>query len=263
MKYSCNSYHDYEQCFVPALFGPWSEFLVSKVMGAGPWPNQTSMLDVACGTGIVARTALSINPNVEVSGVDSDPDMLGIASSILPQSNWCLADGASLPFPDDHFDYALNQFGLMFFENPQASIREMVRVTKSGGKIGIAVWGRLSEAPAYSNVLKALTDYLSIESLEFLYAPYSLSDHETLRDLMNSAEIKDFQIQKVDRPVSFESIEQWLGTEFRYLFESDAVTGKSYYDFYQQATEQLDQYVQFNGSISFNKPANIVSLDVR
>jgi ubiquinone/menaquinone biosynthesis C-methylase UbiE len=168
MQYLCDRYPDYEQCFVPLLFGPWSEFFVLKIMGAGPRPKETSMLYVACGTGIVARTALSINPNLDVSGVDSDPDMLGIALSILPQSNWCLADGASLPFPDDHFDYALNQFGLMFFENRQASVREMVRMTKPGGKIGVAVWGGLSETHAYSNILKALNDYLSVESLEFL-----------------------------------------------------------------------------------------------
>ena len=44
---------------------------------------------------------------------------------------------------------------------------------------------------------------------------------------MTDAEIKDFQIQKVDRPVRFESIEQWLGTEFKYLFENDAVLVKA------------------------------------
>src|SRR5437660_1785263 len=100
------------------------------------------VLDVACGTGVVAITAARIGANV--TGLDLTPELLerarensGVAEVDV---DWHEGDVEALPFQDGAFDVVLSQFGDMFAPRPEVAIREMLRVLKPSGTIAFSTW---------------------------------------------------------------------------------------------------------------------------
>ncbi len=100
------------------------------------------MLDVACGTGVVAVTAA--RAGAKVSGLDLTPELLAVAkenSEIAEvEIDWHEGDVEALPFGDGEFDVVLSQFGHMFAPRPDVAITQMLRVLKPGGTIAFATW---------------------------------------------------------------------------------------------------------------------------
>ncbi|HEX5616924.1 MAG TPA: methyltransferase domain-containing protein [Solirubrobacteraceae bacterium] len=127
-----NSAQAYEQYLVPAIFTAFADELVEDV-AAG-----TRVLDVACGTGIVARRAAA--REASVVGVDVNEQMLEVARAAGPTIEWIEADAAELPLPDDSFDWVFCQQGLQFFPDPSAALAEMRRVLAPGGHLAVSLW---------------------------------------------------------------------------------------------------------------------------
>jgi SAM-dependent methyltransferase len=104
--------------------------------------NGQAVLDVACGTGVVAVTAAQ--RGAMVTGADLTPALLERArenSEIAAvEIDWQEADVEALPFANDQFDVVLSQFGHMFAPRPDVAITEMLRVLKPGGTIAFATW---------------------------------------------------------------------------------------------------------------------------
>ena len=101
-----------------------------------------NVLDVACGTGVVAVTAARMG--AKVTGLDLTPELLAHArenASIAKiEVDWHEGDVESLPFEDSGFDVVVSQFGHMFAPRPEVAIGEMLRVLKPGGTIAFATW---------------------------------------------------------------------------------------------------------------------------
>jgi SAM-dependent methyltransferase len=100
------------------------------------------VLDVACGTGVVAITAARLG--ARVTGLDLTPELLerarenaGIAGVDVA---WYEGDAEQLPFGDADFDVILSQFGHMFAPRPEVAVAEMLRVLKPGGTIAFSTW---------------------------------------------------------------------------------------------------------------------------
>src|SRR5207248_9820762 len=109
------------------------------------WANVGSgqnVLDVGCGTGVVAITAARVGARVR--GVDLTPELLERARENAAIANVEIdfreGDAEALSFDDATFDVVLSQFGHMFAPRPDVAIREMLRVFKSGGTIAFATW---------------------------------------------------------------------------------------------------------------------------
>jgi SAM-dependent methyltransferase len=105
-----------------------------------------NVLDVACGTGNTAITAKRL-ANAKVVGVDFTPELLAQAkkeASLAEAEDieWKEGNVEDLPFEDESFDVVLSSFGHMFSPDPELAIKEMLRVTKSGGggRIAFATW---------------------------------------------------------------------------------------------------------------------------
>ncbi|RPH77005.1 MAG: methyltransferase domain-containing protein, partial [Candidatus Rokuibacteriota bacterium] len=115
----------YESQFVPALFAEWAPRLIEL---AGVAPGQ-AVVDVACGTGIVARTVAEVQRGQgRVVGLDLNEAMLGVARRVRPDIEWRQGDAARLPFADGVFDVALCQMAFMFFPDRTQVLREMARI---------------------------------------------------------------------------------------------------------------------------------------
>src|SRR5882724_1453940 len=100
------------------------------------------VLDVACGTGVVAVTCA--RRGARVSGLDLTPELLEAArenaSLAAVEIDFHEGDAEQLPFSDSAFDAVLSQFGHMFAPRPEVAVAEMLRVLKPGGTIGFSTW---------------------------------------------------------------------------------------------------------------------------
>ena len=101
------------------------------------------LLDVGCGTGVVAITAA--RQGADVCGLDLTPELLALAKANqqiagYSEIDWTVGDAEELPYDDGYFDVVLSQFGHIFAPRPEIAIAEMRRVLKPGGRIAFATW---------------------------------------------------------------------------------------------------------------------------
>jgi ubiquinone/menaquinone biosynthesis C-methylase UbiE len=125
--YGDNPAENYEKYFVPAIGRP---FGVDLVNDAGLEPGK-HVLDVACGTGIIARLAAErVAPGGSVSALDVNPAMLAVARTFPSPVpiKWYETAAESVPLPDNSFDVVVCQFGLQFTSDSAAAVRELHRV---------------------------------------------------------------------------------------------------------------------------------------
>jgi ubiquinone/menaquinone biosynthesis C-methylase UbiE len=140
---SGNAAEVYERCFVPAISGRWAP----QVVDAARVAAGDRVLDVGCGTGVLARAAADgVEADRKVSGLDLNEGMLAVARRLRPNIDWRHGDATDLPFADASYDVVVSQFALMYFPDRAAALREMVRVLRTGGRLAVAVWGP-SSAP--------------------------------------------------------------------------------------------------------------------
>lgn len=100
------------------------------------------VLDVGCGTGVVAITAA--REGARVTGLDLTPALIERAHDNARiaevEVDWHVGDAEALPFPDATFDVVVSQFGHMFAPRPEVAVSEMLRVLTPGGTIAFATW---------------------------------------------------------------------------------------------------------------------------
>jgi ubiquinone/menaquinone biosynthesis C-methylase UbiE len=209
-----NAAETYERALVPAVFAPWAPLVVAL---ADPRPGER-VLDVACGTGVVARLAAQrVGSTGKVTGLDLNPRMLALAASILPpdpaasaQIVWQEASATSMPLPDAAFDVVFCQLGLQFFPDRPAAVREMYRVLVSGGRLGIMVWQRIDDSPGFAALAAALARHVSTEAAGIMRAPFALAEAEPLHALLAAEGFRDIAIRSVAGSVRFPSVSQFV-----------------------------------------------------
>ena len=182
----------YERYLVPAIFDPFARSLVAL---AAPAPGER-VLDLACGTGVVARHAAPlVAPDGQVVGVDVNPGMLAVAAAIAPGVAWREADAARLPFADDAFDVALCEQALMFFPDAGAALRELRRVLAPGGRVALSVWRGLEHNWFYEAFAVALERHVGAEAGAMMRSPFPDWDAEHLRGALAGAGFRDVRVR--------------------------------------------------------------------
>ena len=102
------------------------------------------VLDIACGTGVTAITAC--RAGAKVIGIDITPELLEHAkeeaalAGLVEGIEWKQGDAEDLPFPDNSFDIVFSSLGHMFTPRPTVAAKELIRVTKAGGRIAFTTW---------------------------------------------------------------------------------------------------------------------------
>jgi ubiquinone/menaquinone biosynthesis C-methylase UbiE len=199
----------YERELVPAVFGVWAPILVEL---AQPRSGE-HVVDVACGTGIVARTAAtSVGPAGSVVGIDLNPGMLGVARSLSSNGSlqWKEASADKLPFPDGSFSVVYCQLGLQFFPDRPAALREMRRVSSAEGRLALMVWRGIHESPGFAVLAEALEQHIGPAAAAIMRAPFELSNADELENLVRAAGFQDVVVLQRKGTVRFPSVERFV-----------------------------------------------------
>ena len=248
----------YQSLFVPALFARWADLVAQ----AAKLSDGEQVLDVACGTGVLAAAAAErVGASGRVCGVDSNPGMLQVAAELHPQIDWRQADAAELPFDDASFDAVLCQFGLMFFPDQGRAIAEMRRVLKPGGRLVIAVWNALEYNPAYAMLVALLRREAGEPAAAALSAPFACGDRCALYGLVDDAGFSAVVCQSPAGQARFPSVRSvveaellgWLplmGVEL-----SEAASAR----LVDLASEEMKVFEQASGEAHFPLSAHLIS----
>lgn len=248
----------YEALHVPALFGQWA----TPVLDAVGVKAGDRVLDVACGTGVLGRTALArVGSGGFVAGIDPDPGMIAVASEITPAADWRLGAAESLPYPDAAFDAAASQFGMMFFQDRERAIREMLRVVPTGGAIAVAVWDGLDNTEAYPEAVDLLARMAGRDAANALQAPFVLGDADALAKLFEDADADSVAVTTRRGTARFPSVRTMVEADLRgwlpvmgVVLDEDLIRA-----ILDEAEDELDAYVKADGTVAFDLPAHIVT----
>jgi len=248
----------YEALMVPALFGEWTK----PVLKAAEVSPGQSVLDVACGTGVLARAAAKrAGPKGRVAGVDLSPGMLAVAAEHAPSVEWREGSAEALPFPDDSFDAVVSQFGLMFFADRPQAIREMGRVLRPDGLMAVAVWDCLENTPAYAMEVALLERMAGSAAADALRAPFTLGDPEALEALFEEAGAESPEVETRIGTARFPSVQAMVEADLRGWLPLMGVhlDEARIQDIVAAAEQMLAPFVEPSGKLVFDSPAHIVS----
>ncbi len=247
----------YEQFFVPALFQEWAPRVAAA---AGIRPGYR-VLDVACGTGVLAREAARrAAPGGEVAGLDRNPGMLAVAGRQAPEIAWREGLAEALPYDAGRFDAVVSQFGLMFFEDRQRALREMLRVLRPGGRLAVAVWDRLETTPGYAAMTALLQRLFGERIAAGLRAPFVLGNRDELRSLFAAAGMAEVQIATEAGTARFPSIEAWVHTDVKGWTLADLIDDAQYQVLLRACESELKRFARPDRTVAFAAPAHIVSV---
>ncbi|MCW6053195.1 methyltransferase domain-containing protein [Lyngbya sp. CCAP 1446/10] len=166
------------------LYGHTNQESLDLLMKMANVSDKDTVLDVACGPGIVACAFAAVSDRV--TGIDLTPAMLEQAQILAQQKNltnisWLQGDIETLPFPDDSFSVVLSRYAFHHLLRPEVVLSEMVRVCRAGDRILIADVAMPPEKVDAYNYIEKLRDpshtrALTLEELPKLVADANLQN---------------------------------------------------------------------------------------
>lgn len=242
----------YQNFFVPALFGQFAG-PVAEAAGAAPGDRA---LDVACGTGALARAlAARVGPTGAVTGLDRNSGMLAVARREAPGVDWIEGRAEALPFADAAFDAVASQFGLMFFEDREAALGEMWRALAPGGGLAVAVWDAAERSPGYAAMIALIDRLFGGATADLLRAPFALGDAAALAGLADRAGLAGARVERLPGVARFASIADWVATDVRGWTLAERVDAEGEARLLAAAEAELAGFVGPDGSVRFAAPA--------
>ena len=195
----------YQRYLVPAITTQWAADLVDR---AHPRPGE-AVLDIACGTGVVARLAAKRVRNGQVTGLDLNPGMLAVARGVPSEGapiTWIEGSALDLPFPLDSFDVVLCQLGLQFLPDQQRGLREMRRVLRNSGRVALSVYSPIERTPGANAFVLALDEVLGENSSRIKRGEHSFVAPAQLETLLKDAGFGVVDVRTVTQTITFPSV---------------------------------------------------------
>lgn len=200
----------YQRYLVPAIASLWAADLIDR---AAPRPGER-VLDVACGTGVVARLAAERMGAGRIVGLDINSGMLAVARSLPTDATrrieWQAGSVLALPFSDDAFDLILCQLGLQFFPDKPVALGEMRRVLAPSGRVALSVFTAIERNPASQALADALDRHLGAGASQTKRSEHVLSDRRELRELVTAAGFRNVAIETVTQTIRFPSAREYV-----------------------------------------------------
>jgi ubiquinone/menaquinone biosynthesis C-methylase UbiE len=246
----------YESRFVPALFAEWAPHIVEMADVS----QGDTVLDVACGTGIVARTAADrVGSDGRIVGLDLNEAMLTVARRVQPDVEWRQGDAADLPFPDGTFDAVLCQMGLMFFPDRTKALREMGRVAKADATIGVVVPSSLASQPAYGPFVELVGRHAGPEAVSLVSTYWVCGDLDELTDLIDAGGLAVVGARTRLGTARFDSIDEFVATEVESTPLIERIDDDVYRRIREGAREVLAPYTTATGAVEAPIECHIVA----
>jgi ubiquinone/menaquinone biosynthesis C-methylase UbiE len=246
----------YDEFFVPALFQQWGN-TVSEIAEI---KRGQRVLDVACGTGVLAAAAAErVGADGAVVGLDLNHEMLTVARRKRVRVDWKNGRAEALPFRDASFDRVVSQFGFMFFEDRAQALREMMRVLRPGGKLAVAVCDALDHSPGYAVLAELLHRLFDHSVAEAFRAPFVLGNPDELRSICRTASIADATVKRHDGRVRFDSIGSLVSTERACAWTLGGLLDNAQFERLREAAEEsLRPFAGGDGKVNFVMPALVI-----
>ncbi len=200
--------------YLASAFSPWARQLTELA----DVRSGDRVLDVACGTGIVARHAADrAGAKGRVAGVDINEDMLRVAravsAGVRPPIEWRQADAAELPFPDGAFDVVICEQAIQFFSDPVAALTEMRRVMAPGGRAAVSVCRPIRYCPTYVALADTLERHAGFEAGMMMRSPFPAWDAGQFHALFTRAGFGEVRIRIEVCSLRYPSCEEFLRRE--------------------------------------------------
>src|SRR2546425_2475722 len=191
---------NYDRYLGPVLFDPYAADLVARL----DVPATASVLELACGTGIVTRRLRDcLGSNAKLIATDLNEAMMNFAAPKFPPEEnieWKQADATELPFADQSFEAVICQFGLMFFPDKEKAARETYRVLKPGGVFLFNVWDAIERNDLTYAAKTIIENYFPDNPPDFYQVPFSFHDQHAIRSLLSGAGFREIQLSVVSLP---------------------------------------------------------------
>jgi SAM-dependent methyltransferase len=199
----------YEKHIVPAMFVSWAKYAVNW---AAPRAGE-QVLDVACGTGIGARTAAKcVGPAGKVVGLDIDPGVVEVARRAAKAEGapieWHCASALEMPVPDGAFDLALCLQGLQFFPDRVAGFAEIRRALKPAGRLVATLWCQLEFNKGHEAMVRALESQKVDASAAKKACTFA--DIGEIRDSVKRGGFKSVEIRTENDVTDFPSFDSFI-----------------------------------------------------
>ncbi len=244
----------YDMFFVPALFAQWTDV----VLDAASVRAGHHVLDIGCGTGVLARAAHArVGADGHVAGIDPNDGMLAVARRAEPDVDWHTGVAERLPFADWSFDGTVSQFALMFLTDPKVALREIGRVTRPDGRAAVAVWDKLDNNAGYPRLATLIEELFGSDAADAVRAPFRFGDAEALADIAANG-LREPTVTRHRGVARFESLEAWLHTEIRGWTLADAIDDHGFAELLDAAHKHLADLAESNG-VTFDVSALVVS----
>jgi ubiquinone/menaquinone biosynthesis C-methylase UbiE len=253
--YGGSAPENYERYFVPVIGTPLATDLVDvAVLRPGE-----RVLDVACGTGVVARLAAGrVEVTGTVAGLDINPGMLSVARLVTPAGSpvkWYESSVEEMPLPDEAFDVVLCSLGMQFFPDRLAALREMRRVLAPGGRLVFNVPGPTPRA--FVVLAKALSRHIDPGLAAFVNRVFSLYDPDELQQLMGDAGFRKGAAHSDTRTLRLPAPEEFL---WQYVHSTPLVDAVVQAD--EKSRAALERDVIAGWQVFVEEGALLLQLDV-
>ena len=195
----------FQRYVVPAITAKWAKDLVDRA-----WPQAGErILDIACGTGVVARLASRRILEGHVTGLDLNKGMLAVARTLPREGapiDWIEGSALDLPFPVGQFDLVLCQQGLQFFPDQQRALREIRQVLSPSGRVALSVYSPIERTPGANAFVSALDRVLGPPASKIKRAEHSFNAPDELKEALLDAGFAEVEVQTVELEIAFPSV---------------------------------------------------------
>lgn len=192
----------YERYLVPAITAHWANDLLDRLA----LRHGESVIDIACGTGVVARLAAERGHIGRLVGIDLNTAMLATARTKSSDIEWFEGSALELPFDESSFDVVVCQLGLQFFPDRSLALKEMLRVLKPEGRVGLSVFSAIERTPAAHALVQALDKYLGAESSRTKRSEHLSCDASEVGDWAKQAGFDFVDVATVNKRFTFPSM---------------------------------------------------------
>jgi SAM-dependent methyltransferase len=164
------------------------------------------LLDVGCGSGLFCQ--LAAQQGFQVWGFDATSELIQIARHKTPTGDFQIGDMEDLPYADQSFDLVTGFNAFQYAAYPVQALKEVYRVLKADGKLGIAIWGKAQDCQA-AVYLKALGSLMPPPP-PGTPGPFALSEDGALESLVTQANLKVVKKELLSSPFVYASLKEAL-----------------------------------------------------